>query len=556
MKDPVTRYAERIAKGKVPACRTVKWACERHLRDLRRKDLEWRPEEVEELIFFFSMLRHYKGDLSGHSIELEPWQVFAMGSPVGWYMEDGRRRFRESYVEVPRGNGKTTMAAGLPLFGMSLDQEAGAECYTSATKEDQAKLCWQDATKFIKHSPELREIFALRVKEIRADHCDGFLKPLGSDSLGLDGLNPHVVVADEIHAWKDGELWRVIRDGVIKRSRAMFFAISTAGFNTRGFGMGVHDSGVKVLDPEKRTWENDRFFYLMFSVDDPAKWRQRRQWFLANPNLGISISERDFEEDIKTCNQAPNTPENFKVKRLNVWGGDASESWFPVEKWRTLGREIDHNDLLGRDNVAALDLADTNDLTAFVLYFPPRNEGDKGVMLTNFWCPSEDIENREKKQQVPYKRWSKSGLMRVTPGNVTDRRFIERDVVEICERFDTRLIAYDPFAATDLILRLQDDHGLDLVEFRQGWVSMDPAIKELKRLTLGSEIFHDGSDVMEWNVENLAVKIDPAGNVKPDKGKSADKIDGVVAAAMAVGTALSTKDETSVYDGDDAVLIM
>lgn len=548
MRDPVTRWAEKVVKGRARACRPVKWACQRHLNDLRRKDLEWDPTAAGKILSFFSSyLRHYKGPMAGQPIEPEPWQVFGLGSMFGWMLPDGRRRFREAYWEVPRGNGKTTLAAGVPLFGMVRDGEPAPECYCAATKEEQAKIAWRDAVAFTNNSPALRKILYPKQKEIQCELTTGFLKPLGSDSLTLDGLNPHIVVADEIHAWKSGELYRVLKTAMIKRERALMFSITTAGFNNEGFGAQVHRTGMKVLDPDAEGWENDRFFYYIFQMDDPAKWRTKRQWYLANPMLGISLKEDEIKEAVTTCHQPPNSEREVRVKRLNDWDSEKESAWLPMRKWKAGGGPIEPGEFGGRSCFAGLDLAEVTDLTALVGFFPSPEENGVALVKAMFWCPSEGIRERSIKDGVPYEQWAREGWIRTIPGEVTDFHFVERDIVGLAHEWGFRTVAQDPWKGKDLGQRLQDEHSLEVFEVRQGFTSMSPLCNELKRLVIGGMIRHGDNPVLNWMAGNVVVRLDPAGNVKMDKEKSKERIDGMVAMAMAIGVAMED-DGPNVYE--------
>jgi phage terminase large subunit-like protein len=549
MKDTATKWAERIASGKVAACRPVVWAAERHLADLRRKDLEWRPESAEKILNFFrSYLCHYKGPMAGQTIDPEPWQEFGLGSMFGWYLPDGRRRFREAYWEIPRGNGKTTLAAGVPLFGMLRDGEPAPECYVSATKEEQAKICWRDAVAFTKNSPVLNELLRPKMKEIVCETTNGFLKPLGSDSLTLDGLNPHIVVADEIHAWKSGELYRVLTTAMIKRDRALMFSITTAGFNSRGFGAQIHTNGMKVLAPDATEFCNDRFFYYIFQMDDPAKWRTKKQWYLANPMLGVSLKESDMVEAVATCNQPPNTEREFRVKRLNDWESEKEGIWLPMKAWNRCGGEIPADAFKGRRGFAGLDLAEVTDLSALVVVYPPEDDDDEMLVRCMFWCPSEGIRSRSVKDGVPYDKWVESGHLRTIPGEVMDFHFIERDIVELADEWNFSALGIDPWKGKDLAQRLGDEHDMDVVEVRQGFTTLSPLCNEIKRLVMGELVRHGDNPILNWMAENIVVRLDPAGNVKFDKAKSRERIDGMVALAMAIGVA-GEDDGPSVYGG-------
>lgn len=548
--DPVTAFAEKAVKANARVCRTVKQACQRHLDDLRRKDLEWRPDEVESVVSFFSEnVKHYKGELAFTPLELEPWQVFGLGSVFGWFLDDGRRRYRESYWEIPRGNGKTAVAAGVVLYGALLDGEAAPECYTVATKEDQAKLAWRDATRYVAGSPNLRRLMVCRQKEIRCPVTDGFIKPLGSDSTTLDGLNPHVVVADEIHEWRDDKLYNVLKTAMVKRRRPLMFSITTAGFNCHGFGAQVHETGRKVIDPDAKDWTNDRFFYYLWGMDDPAKWRDKKQWFLANPQLGKSLLVEDLEESVRTANQPPNSEREVKVKRLNHWGADESKDWLPLDKWKACGGAIPEGAWEGRPAFLGLDLAEVHDLTALVAYSPPLGD-DPALMRAWFWCPSENIRDRTLRDGVPYEAWSEAGLITVIPGEVTDFHIVERDVAAVAESIGAQSIGIDPWKGKDLAQRLADNHALDVVEVRQGFATMSPLCNELLRVIKGGLVRHGDNPILNWMAGNVTVRLDPAGNVKLDKAKSRERIDGMVAAAMAVGVAMEGE-ENNPYNSPD-----
>lgn len=537
MHDPVTTYADAVLSGAVPSCRWVRLACERHKRDLASGRWEWDLREVRRRLDFFSMLRHYKGPMAGQPFALDPSQEFIVGSIYGWKREDGTRRFRYAYTEVPRKNGKTTLSGGIGI--QEVMSEKGAEVYSVATKEDQAKLSWRDGRVMIKHAPELASRFALRVKEISYEPGESIWRPLGSDSDTLDGLNPSCALFDELHAWPNRHLWDVMDDGMGARAQPLIWQITTAGFNKQGICY-EHRGHVCAILEGKDGYKDDAYFGIIFTVDDQTAWQDEAEWFKANPLLDKGKSLSWMREQCATAMQMQGKQNAFLNKQLNIWT-DAEVRWIAAGLWDANGGAVDESALVGQRCFGGLDLATNTDIAALVLYFP-----DSGALVRRYWIPRDNARERERRDRVPYVQWIREGHLTATDGDVIDYEFIRSEIEALASRFNIVDIGADPYGATQIIQQLTDA-GISMVSFRQGMLSMSPACKEFERLLLAKRLRHAGDPVLRWMSGNVVVDTDPAGNIKPNKAKSREKIDGIVAAVMAVGRATVNEDKTPVY---------
>jgi phage terminase large subunit-like protein len=525
--------------GEVVTGKLVRAACERHLRDLEdggKRGLHY-DEDAAALAFeFFDLLTHSKGKWAGEAFVLEPWQKFVVGSLWGWRRGDGTRRFRVAHVEVARKNGKTTLAAGIGLLLFLVDGEAGAEVYTLATKKDQAKLAHGESVRMVRASRSLRK----RVKVFKDNLChepsNSKYEPLGADSTTLDGLNVSGAIADELHAWKQRHLWDVVETATGAREQPLIFAITTAGMMDRNsIWWERRELAVKLLEGTPG-FENDELFGYVATLDKGDDWRDPATWAKGNPSLGVSVKAEEIAKQVAEAARAPGKQNVVKRLRLNVPTEQVSR-WLDMEVWILGGGEIDAEGLKGRECYGGLDLARVKDLSAFALLFPPAEEGEKWKLLVQFYCPEEGIMDRVRNDRVPYDRWRDQGWLTATPGNTTDFAFIAADVLAAAGRYDLRQVAFDRTFGGELINTLTNE-GVPLLEWGQGFLSMAAPTAELERMLLGGELLHGGNPVLEWNAGNVTVKQDPAGNLKPDKAKSSEKIDGVVAAIMALGAAM------------------
>lgn len=530
--DPVTIYARSVADKQRDACQWERLACERHIRDLKLGAFYFDPAAAAQAIGFFSELSHYKGASSGKAFDLAAFQQFIIGSIYGWKThKGGYRRFRYAYIEIPRKMGKTTLSGGLGIMGLL--EEPGAEVYSVATKEDQAKIGWRDGRAMIKRSGGLSELLTLRISEVRFDNRDSIWKPLGSDSETLDGLNPSMAIMDELHAWPSRDLWDVIDDGMGARMQPLVFQITTAGSNKFGICAEQRRHVCSILDGRIT---DDHYFGIIFTIDEGDDPHSPASWHKANPLLGTGAKTLEFmQQQSEMAKLLPGKLNAFLNKQLNVWT-EQDVRWISPQAWDACAGTVDVAALTGESCIGGLDMASTTDVAALVRYFPSEDGGPDAILPT-FWLPEDTVAERSKRDRVPYDQWAREGLVIVTPGNVVDYDQVRRDIVNMHEQTPFRELAYDPWNLTQLATQLQGD-GLTLVPFRQGFASMSPAAKELEKRLLGKSFAHGGNPILKWMAANTAVEQDPAGNIKPSKRKSTERIDGIVALTMAIGRAM------------------
>lgn len=540
------RYCRDILTGKIPAGKPVRLAIERHVRDLKfgpKRGLKFDAKAAAYTIEFFENFLFLD---ESTPFKLEGWQQFIIGSLFGWMGEDGYRRFRTAYVEVGKGNGKSPQAAGIGLFGLFADGEPQAEIYAAATKKDQAKILFRDAENMWSYSPHLRARIEKHVNNLSVHSTASFFRPISSETRGLDGPRVHMGLIDEIHEHPNDIVVNKMRAGTKSRKQALIFEITNSGYDRHSVCFQHHDYSLKIL---KSVLEDDSWFAYVCQLDPCAKcedegkvspacnkcdqWTDEKVWIKANPNLGVSIKLKYLREQVREAQGMP-AKENI-VKRLNfcMWT-ESSVRWMPMNAWDMCGRErIDPAELQGQRCYVALDLSSVNDLTSAGFIFP-----DFGNVVLSFnWIPQDNMQERIKRDRVPYDQWIKAGLLKATPGNVVDYNFIRKDIQELGKRFDIQEIAYDPFNATQLCGDLQNEDGFQMVVVRQGMLELGPATKSFEIKVKHEEIKHGGNPLLRWAISNVTTIQDASGNYRPDKERSLEKIDPIVALIMASGRA-------------------
>lgn len=551
------RYVDEVLTGRQVACRWVKLACERHRRDLetgKERGLYFDPTAAKVAISFFSVLRHWKGEWGGRPIVLEPAQQFWLWSLFGWKNDQGLRRFRTGYLEVGRKNAKTTTAAGIGLFLAFVEGEPGAEVYSAATKRDQAKIVFNDAKQMVKASPQLKQIITPFVNNLHSLNTGSKFEPLSSDHNSLDGLNVHAAIADELHAWPDPALWGVIKTGTGARQQPLMLAITTAGVNQEGICYSQREYLTRIL---KGIVEDDGFWGMVYTIDTKRDWpdletdddwQDEANWIKANPLLGVSKKLSTMRQDALEAAAKPLELNQFLRWHLNVWT-QAVTRWINPIRWAACGAgAIDEEDLLGQRCYAGLDLSSVNDLSALVLVFPP-DEDEFYRVVCRFWLPAENMLERVRRDQVPYDVWARLGFIKLTPGNVIDYGFIEAEIKALADRFELVEIGFDRWGSTQMMQHLQAMGGDEwVVPIGQGFASMSPPMKELERLYLDGKLAHGNNPVLNWMADNLVAVADPAGNIKPDKAKSRERIDGMTALVMGVDRAVRQTDYSKYED--------
>jgi phage terminase large subunit-like protein len=546
---PVSHYAWRVLTGRVLACRFVILACERHFYDLRTgraRGIGFSQKHAAfAMRFFQQFLRHSKGEWAGRALMLEPWQEFAIGSVYGWWRSNETRRFRSAYEEVARKNGKSTMAAGAGLFGLVADQEPGAEIYAAATKREQARIIFAEAQNMVRGSPDLSSQLTVLKLNISHDRTMSKFEPLSADDRTLDGLNPHLVLVDELHKHRTRAVLDVLDTALGARRNPLLWMITTAGDDDPETVYAAENAyAAQVLEG---TLVDDSYFAVIYTLDAGDRWDDPGMWIKANPNLGISLKLDDLERSRDKAIGSPPNQAAFKRLRLNLRTGDANRA-IDMEVWgrNSLG-PFDPAEMAGRRFFAGLDISAKIDLTAWVKLYPPVEAGQRWRVVPRFWMPSDTIQQKSDRDRVQYRRWIDAGLIEITEGNVVDQNEIEAAVSEDCRQGECISCGYDPWNATALAVRLADQ-GVPMNEFLQGMRSYTAPTKELEVMLLAERLDHGGNQVLAWMAANMMILTDRNLNRMPSKKHSVGRIDGMSGLIMAIGRSM-VEDPNANLDG-------
>lgn len=543
------KYEDDILSGKIPACVYVKQAIRRQREDLKRwnkKDSPFYFDQAEgnRVCKFIELLPHTKGALRGQKIKLEPWQCWILTTIFGWRRRsDKRRRFGRVYIEVPRGNGKSSLSSGVALYCLLADREPGAEVYSFATTRDQAGIVFGDAKQMAMMCEPLRKKFGLEVlaKALFVPGTNSTFQAKSAEGSTLDGLNTHFACIDELHAHKTRAVYDVVETSIGKRLNPILWVITTAGFDTAGICYEVRTMVREVL---ARTVEDETQFGIIYTIDEGDDWKTEAALIKANPNWGVSVMPKmvlPLQLKAITLASAAN---NFKTKHLDVWC-QAGAAWMDMTAWHKGERVVDLDDFDGRSCVIGLDLGAKNDLTAKVYVF--KTEGDDGrpryQVFSRLYLPQTAIDKGTVSQ---YSGWADTGVIQVTGGAMTDLTRIEEELREDLSRFDVQAIAYDPWQATQLANDLSED-GAPMVEYRNTVQNVSEPMKWLEALVQDGRLDHDGNPAMTWMMGNVVAKVDAKDNIFPRKERYESKIDGPVALIYALAMYLSDRED----DGGD-----
>ncbi len=534
---PAEQYAQQVLDGEVLVCEFVTLAVKRYYNDLENAlDKGWYFDRKSAIraIGFIEKLKHTKGKWAGQRFKLESWQQFILWNIFGWMKADGTRRFRYVYVEIARKNGKTALSAGIGLYMLFADGEARPEVYSAATVKDQARICFSDAVEIVKKT-DLKNYLSPYRNSIVYELKGGTMKPLSSDYGTHDGLNPSCGIIDEFHAHKDSGMFDVIKSAFGARRQPLMFIITTAGFNKNGACYAYRSNVIKILQGIN---EDDSLFGIIYTLDSKEEWDNPKMWIKSNPNLGVSVFPEYLADQVNDAKNRPEAVRNVMTKNVNLWV-DAEKTWILDDMWQKCIGTTDIESLRGCQCWGGLDLSNVSDITAFVLLF---HENEKFQLLPFFWIPEEKMLEKIRKENINYDKWSSLGFVKVTAGNVLDYDFVKADILQIVEIYDLQSTAYDRWNASQTIIDLQNE-GMECSPFGQGYGSMGAPTKEFEKMVLTEKIEHFGNPVLRWMMASTVVKTDPAGNIKPDKEKSSQKIDGIVASIMALGEWMTAQAE-------------
>lgn len=536
-------YIDSVLNDSIIVSKLVRKTIERHVDDLEhghKRNLKFSRKKAQRVIeFFHNFLHHSKGEWAGQKFILAPWQQAFLWILFGWVRADSNlRRFRFAYNELARGAGKSTLAAGVALFLMIADKEGGAEIYSAATKKDQAKLVHSEAMRMVKASPFLKKSITSYRDSLSITATASKFIPLASDEDSLDGLNPHAIVADEVHAWPKRHLWDVLVTALGKRRQPMMFAITTAGFDRMSVCYEQHIYSEKVLSG---VIEDDTWFAWIAGLDEDDDFNDESLWIKANPGIGDTVKWDEIRAAYKKAKEDPGALNAFLRLRLNIWT-QSSTGAFNMDKWDECAFTVDAEALTGKLCFGGLDLSNIDDVSAFVLLFPPDADSALWQVLVRLYLPEDRIELRAKKHRIPYDVWARQGFFNLTPGNIIDYDFIREDILQLAEKYKIQEIGYDAWNSHQIVTQLMSD-GMTMAPIRQGYGSLNAPTTALKEKVLSTTLAHGGHPVLRWMASNAVATEDATGFIKLDKAKSTEKIDGIAALVDAFARAITVEVE-------------
>ena len=516
--------------------------------------------KAEDAVRFFERrLTHTKGSFSKKPFILTPWQRKIITDIFGTLKPNGMRRYNTAYIEVPKKNGKSEIGAGIALAGLLLDDEPGAEIYSAASTRDQATIVFRTAAQMVRNDPTLnsmcRIVDSTKTIYLR-DEPNSFYKAISADAGIQDGINPHIVVFDELHRQKNRDLWDVFRYGSPTRDQPLLFAITTAGIiGESPICEEQHDYANRIL---QGTFKDPSYYPVIYGLDQGEDWTHEGRpatkanpatgWYKANPALGEFLPIDRIRNEFKTALEMPSQQNSFRRFRLNQWVGQETR-FIPMELWGTCGAPFNPNDFAGAECWGGLDLSTTRDLTAFALVFP---KDEKVYLVVHIFIPGDDLRERARKDNVPYDLWAAQGLIHVTPGNQVDYSFVRQTINDLAKLYDIREIGYDRWNAAHIVQQLKEEDGLEMIPIGQGYQSMNAPTSELLAMVKDGRLQHGGNPVLSWMADCLTVKQDPAGNIKPskpDRMKNKKRIDGLAAAINAIARVIVGETGSITYTG-------
>ena len=506
-------------------------------------------KKAERVIRFIECLKHTKGEFHGKPFTLLPWQKKIVSDVFGTMRDDfpDQRQYSTAYIEIPKKNGKSELGAAIALNMLCNDDEWKAEVYSCASDRQQAAIVFDVAVDMVKQSPALSKRIKIipSMKRMVYQPTGSIYQVLSSEVATKHGLNVSACIFDELHTQPTRALYDVMTQGSgDARKQPLWFFLTTAGTDRNSICWEVHQKALDILEGRKH---DSTFYPVVYSTPTDADWTDPKVWKAVNPSLGKTVDIEYYKTACESAKQNPAEEMQFRQFHLCQWTS-ATTRWMPMDKWDACAYPVDPERLRGRVCYGGLDLSSTTDITAFVLVFPPEDEDGKYEILPFFWLPEDSIDLRVRRDHVPYDTWAQQGLVYTTEGNVIHYGYIEEFIEELGTKYNIREIAFDRWGAVQMTQNLEG-LGFTVVPFGQGYKDMSPPTKELLKLTLEGKLAHGGHPVLRWMVDNVTIRSDPAGNIKADKEKSTEKIDGAIATIMALDRAIRHEgDGASVYD--------
>ena len=511
--------------------------------------------KADRAVKFIENLRHTKAKWAGKRFWLLPWQETLVRDIFGTVKEDGTRQFRTAYVEICKKVGKSELAAAIALYLLYADNEPSAEVYGAAADRQQASIVFDVAKRMVELTPALlkRSKIMGATKRIVNYSNAGIYQVLSADVGNKHGFSVSGLVFDEIHNQPNRNLYDVLTKGSSDaRANPLHFIITTAGNDRNSIAFELHTKALDILNGRR---EDPTFYPVVYGLADDEDWTDEKNWYKVNPSLGYTVEIDRLRDAFREAQQNPADEVTFRWLRLNQWVS-STVAWIPDQIYALGNEAIDMESLKGRECYGGLDLSSSGDITAFVLVFPPHNGKEKYVILPFFWVPQDTIPLRVRRTSVPYDKWQAQGYLMATEGNVIHYGFIETFIDDLGKIYNIKEIAYDRWGAVEMTQALEG-MGFTVVPFGQGFSSMRPPTKRFYELLMEGKMVHGAHPVLRWMAGNVVVDTDPAGNIKVTKRRSPDKVDGIVAAIMALDRCIRHEENTgSVYDDPDRGLFV
>ena len=490
--------------------------------------------------FIETFCTHTKGELAGKPLLLEDWQKKIIGDLFGWKQENGLRKYRTAFIEIPRKNGKSTLCAAIGLYMLFADDERGSEVYSAAGDRAQAGIVFEIAKRMIITNPELTKRSKVFRNSITNESKGNFYQAISSDSKTKHGFNANCIIFDELHTQPNRDLWDTLLTSTGSRRQPLCIAITTAGYDRQSICYEVYDYAKKIKD---EIIEDSSFYSSIYEADLDDDITDEEVWKKANPNYGISLRKEYMKRESQRAVDVPSYQNTFKRLMLNIWT-DSQTAWIGAKEWELCQGDIDLKELKNKECWAGLDLASTRDISALVLLF---KEDEKFIVVPYFFIPEDNAKKRSERDKVDYITWHNQNHLTFTNGDVADYNFIKEKIMELGNEFRIQSICYDRWNASQLVIDLTNE-GVPMEPFGQGFQSMADPSKQLESLILSKQILHNGNPVLKWMISNAVMEEDAAGNIKPSKKKSSEKIDGVVSLIMSLGSYMTEGDVSSVYN--------
>lgn len=529
------KYAQDCVSGKQVCCLYTKLACQRFLDDLKRSDLLFVPSKVDKVITFIAKLKHFQGKSAGKHFILEPWQEFITANIFGFWKrdeEDGtmKRRFSMTYIEMSRKQGKTALIAAYGLYGLIYDNEMSAEIILAATSKEQAGICYNLCVGFAKSLDPSGKHLHIVGKGIEYKKTMSVLKVISADASKQDGFNASFGVVDEYHAHSTSALYDVIKSSQGFRQNPLLFVITTAGFNKTSPCYKMRESNIEILNGLKK---DDSRFCIIYTLDEGDDYKDESKWVKTSPNLGVTVKKSYIRDQVTSAVNNPSEEVGVLTKNLNMWCS-SSETWIPDQHVQECMKGIiipDFDKFRGCITYIGIDLSSVSDISAVSFLF----ERDDKLWFKNvYFVPEECLASHAQKEY--YKLMAKEGYLIVTPGNVIDYDYIKTYIMSAWQEFDLMIqgVYYDRWNASSFAISMTEA-GMNMVPFSQTLANFNAPTKELQKRILAGDICIDTNLLTLFMFRNVVIKRDHNDNCKPDKSKSSNKIDGVIAMLEALG---------------------